>query len=145
MKLYKRFFMSLFYSVFLIYLNTFMSFSQDMKTKKEPVPDSCESIAYKLDYIGNHFRKLENKKSKLIVIVTRAKGEKNKHAKKRLDKAAWYLGLGTRIERKQTVFGFDVYEKPSKLSYMRFFVDGEQLFEIKSIKRRQLCFGAGFE
>ncbi len=135
-KLSGFFFLSL---IFLSYVFCFNVQAQK-NTGTEEMPDSCEIISGYLDLARSKFDENGKPESYLIIIGTSAYKEKARHNNKRIADAIRYLTM-SRIKPERIIFGSAQSSK--KLGYLKFFVNGELLIEIKSRRNSVLCFGAG--
>ena len=134
------------YSLFIAIVLTFCvpNLMAQYLNRDKVLPDSCESIAAKLDVVGLEFSGLKNKNSVLHVIGQAAQGEKTKYLNNRFKKVEWYLKRFHKIQSKRIVLGirFAHKKKADRHGSLRFYVAGEEAAEIRSRKKGGICFGA---
>jgi hypothetical protein len=127
---------------FLLICCVFMSEAPAQKNKKVTgSADNCEIISLKLDSIANTFKKVTEIKSFLIIITGSPKNVNSRYNSNRISDAIKYLTKFHEISSEKIIFG--IGSSSGKLGYLKFYVRGEFVGEIKTIRKAKLCFGMG--
>ena len=113
--------------------------AQSNKTDKV-IFDSCEIGKFKLAEAGFDFLKNAKPDSYLIIIGGAMKGEKSSYNSQRIQQAKGYFDfLGMKSDR--IVFGIGMPE--AEAGYLRLYVNGVLMTEIRLRKNAKLCWGDG--
>ena len=125
----------------LLFLLTCYCFSSHLlgqtDKKIEDLPDECEIISAKLEIIGDKFKKDAKEGSYLIIIASSPRNIKTKYNNTRISDAVKFLTKFKSVENKKIVFG--TTESSNKLAYLRFYINGELVDEIKTMGKGRIC------
>lgn len=128
--------------IFLLSFLFFSSISWAQKGKKiEDLPDNCEIMSLKLDGIGTKFNKFGKEQSNLIIIGISQKKENSRYNDKRILDAIKYLAKFHNITNEKIVYG--TRPTSNELYSLKFYINGEFVDEIKTVRKGGLCFGMG--
>lgn len=127
---------------FLLVCCGFLSDIQAQKNKKvADLPDNCEIISLKLNLVADTFNKIKEETSFLVIIAGATKKVSPRYNSNRISDAVKFLTKFHSISSKRIVVGIGL--SSSKLAYLKFYVRGELVDEIKIIGKGRLCFGMG--
>lgn len=140
MKTLKTAFQFLMIFLLTFYCSLLQLLGKQVKMANDP-PDSCETISLKLSGVGNKFKKAGNERSYLIIIGNSPKKVKTQYTENRISDAVKFLGKFHNIEKEKIVFG--IGPSQGELGYLKFYINGELIDEIKTIGKGRLCFGMG--
>lgn len=101
--------------------------------------DNCETIAWKLDAVGNDFLKTNGKKV-LIIVEVRPKGTSSEKSKSRLRSAKSYLVKNFDIADERIITAIS-YGDETESAHIRFYSGGELYVEIDTSRNSGLCIG----
>ena len=115
---------------------------QTQKSKHiENLIDSCEMVTVKLDTVAAAFNEIKKEESLLIIIGGSAKKVSPRYNSNRISDAIKYLVRFRNIENEKIVYG--IGQSSNELGYLRFYVNGELVDEIKTGGKGRICFGLG--
>ena len=112
-------------------------FSKAQKSPNFKKFDNCETIAWKLDTVGNDVSKT-NEKTVLIIIELQPKNTSLKKSKSRLRNAKKYLVKHFGIPSKRIITAIGDGDE-TELANVRFYFGGELRVEVSVAKNSVLC------
>lgn len=104
-------------------------------------PDNCEVITLELEGLSDRFKSDKKEKSYLIIIGGSSKKAKFRYNSNRISDAIKYLVEFQNIKSEEIVYGTG--QSLDELGYLKFYVNGELIEEIKTLGKGRLCFGMG--
>ena len=113
------------------------------KKNIEDSGDSCEIASLKLEGVADKLNKISKKESYLIIIGGSSKKAKAYYNNNRISDAIKFLVEFTKIKNEKIVFGVGASSKSNELGYLKFYINGELVEEIKWLGKGRLCFGMG--
>ena len=126
-------------SLFLIVLilTFFLPVMAQRQNHPKEIASNCEAIGGALDGAASKYTDLQNPKAKLIIIAGSRSLSYRSFDLRRVSQAMHYLASFHAIKDDQVDWGIGMPE--GSLSYLRLYVAGDLIAEIKTIPKGRLC------
>lgn len=121
-----------------------LSFIINGQTTQEEIekPSTYSITTVILDSAAISFRSESKSDEYLIIVGGSSQGEKSKYNEQRLQDAVEYFRRIQKIEEKKIVRAIGT-ESKTDIAYLKIFISGKLVGEIKTVKGGRLCFGHG--